>query len=184
MASIKSSLPSLSEILQMSESAIYERQRALVRLGALKQMPGRGPGSGVKLDSQNVGTLLVGCAAFMSLSDLDERVHRYLRAPSADKICRLTGSRTLRDAIQAILEGSFIDDHPRVEAIICFNLHAPGADILWAGQLKIPRLPGIRIISPFGRGLEPPGRGPGIDFRSYVTVKIIDGLRSLLNVIS
>ena len=47
MRSIKSLLNQLSPILDMSPGAIYERQRALVRLGALRAVPGKGPGSGV-----------------------------------------------------------------------------------------------------------------------------------------
>ena len=41
MRSIKSLLNQLSPILDMSPGAIYERQRALVRLGALRAVPGK-----------------------------------------------------------------------------------------------------------------------------------------------
>ena len=179
MASIKTTLPALSKILGMSESTIYERQRALVRIGALKPLPGRGRGSGVELNTRNLATLLIGCGAFMSLSDLDERVHQYIRAP-AEKPCIMTGCRTLRDAIEATIEGKFVGEHPHVEGIVCFNLQASGADILWAGELKMNGLPGRPIISSFGRAHELPGRGPGIDFRSYLSVEVIESLRNLL----
>jgi len=179
MASIKSSLHRISKVLHMSEAAVYERQRALVRADALRGVEGRGPGSGVELNSHNLATLLIGCGGFMSLSDLNEGVHQYIRAPSSEKVCWMTGRRTLRDAIQATIEGKFIGEHPRVEAIICFNLQAAGADLLWSGGLRLP--PGMRFpsTSRFGHAHDW-GRGPGIDFRSYVSNEIIEALRSLL----
>src|SRR5215469_13735031 len=143
MTSIKSSLGQLSAILRMSEAAIYERQRALVRVDALRANPGRGPGTGVELNSRNLATLLIGCAAFISLSELDERVHQYIRAPSSEQVCWMTGRKTLRDAIQATFEGKFTENHRSVEGIICFNLQAPGADILWAGALRLQTPPRI-----------------------------------------
>jgi hypothetical protein len=177
MASIKMYLPALSKILEMSPATIYERHRALVRLGALEPLPGRGRGSGVELNSRNLATLLIGCAAFLSLSDLDERVYQYIRAASTDeKACRITGCKTLREAIQSILERKFTDDHPHVLAVICFYLKSPAADILWAGKLVVPGMPPIsRFGSPQARVAQP------IDFRSFVADSTVLDLRSLLN---
>jgi hypothetical protein len=196
MASIKSALPSLSKALSMSETTIYERQRALVRVGALKPVPGRGRGTGVELNSRNLATLLIGCGAFMSLADLDERVHQYIRAPFSGKggFDLITGRKTLRDAIQAILEGKFTGLRPeditgkftgevRAEAIICFNLQAPRADINWKRLVGLISVPDGHVspgLSSFGHAFVHPGTGPGIDFRSYVSNETIETLRNLL----
>lgn len=175
MPSLKSSIDQLSPILQMTPGAIYERQRALVRLGALHAVPGKGPGSGVELSSETVATLLIGCAAFMSLSNLDNRVTKYIRAPSSGKACRMTGARTFREAIQGILEEKFSKSfrYPR-DVQVCFNLQAPGGFIYWGMEFEF-----TQFVTWFG-DKNTPGEQPGLDFRSYVSHRILFPLRDLL----
>jgi hypothetical protein len=157
----------------MSPGAIYERQRALVRLGALQAAPGKGPGSGVELSSQNLATLLIGCAAFMSLSSIDNRVFGYIRARSSANGCEMTGSKTFGGAIEGILEEKFAKNLPYPkDTHICFNLQAPGGYICW---IETP----YRLISWFGHKHEP-GEQPGLDFRSYVSRRILFPLKDLL----
>ena len=86
MSSLKTSLHSLSPILGMTPAAIYERQRALVRLGALRALPGKGPGSGVELTAQNLATLVIGCAASITLSGVDDRILQYIEAPPPKRV--------------------------------------------------------------------------------------------------
>jgi hypothetical protein len=105
MSSLKSFLMAFMTAVNMHHAALYERQRALVRHGILKPVPGRGPGSGVELSSYSVATLLIACAAAPSLSDVDDRIADYCNAsPPHDEICPLTGKKTFREAVQAILE--------------------------------------------------------------------------------
>lgn len=81
MASLKSFLPKLSECLRMSPAALYERQRALVRLGVLTERKGRGPGSGVELTADALAALLTSLLVTDNLSEVDDRVDRLLKAP-------------------------------------------------------------------------------------------------------
>jgi hypothetical protein len=74
MASLKSFLYGLAPILKMTGAALYERQRALVNLGALEATPGRGPGSGVPITADNVAVVLISVLAAENLSDIDEGV--------------------------------------------------------------------------------------------------------------
>jgi hypothetical protein len=146
MPSLKSLLAQLSPILGMSPGAIYERQRALVRLRALHAAPGKGPGSGVELSSQNLATLPIGCAAFMSLSNIDNRIFEYIQARSSGKGCVMTGIKTFGGAIEGMLEEKFAKNLPYPRDMhICFNLQAPGGYICWLES--DPR----RLISWFGQ---------------------------------
>ena len=104
MSSLKSFLMTFGAAVGFTPAALYERQRALVRHGVLKPLAGRGPGSGVELNSHSVATLLVACAASPSLSDLDESIADYCNAPSIDGQCPLTGKKTFVETVQAILE--------------------------------------------------------------------------------
>jgi hypothetical protein len=83
MPSLKSFLPKLSECLSVSPAALYERQRALVRLGILTGKEGRGPGSGVKLAADSLAALLASLLVTDNLSDVDDRVSLLLKATGA-----------------------------------------------------------------------------------------------------
>lgn len=84
MASLKSFLPTLSNIFGHTPDALYSRQRALVGLGVLGAIEGRGPGSGVPLTAENVAALVISLLAANTLSDVDENVVNLCRAiPSA-----------------------------------------------------------------------------------------------------
>lgn len=104
MSSLKSFLPTLSEVVGISADALYSRQRALVQSGVLTAAPGRGPGSGVPLTADNLAALVVALMSADSLQETDERVHLLCEAGPTDvKKCRLTGEVTFRAAIAAIL---------------------------------------------------------------------------------
>jgi hypothetical protein len=74
MASLKSFLYGMAPILGLTGAALYERQRALVNLGALEATAGRGPGSGVPLTADNIATVLISVLAAENLSDVNDSV--------------------------------------------------------------------------------------------------------------
>ena len=67
--SLKSLIRDVSAFTGMSEAAVYERQRALVRAGLLKTKRGRGPGSGVRGTPKLVALSLISLLATGNLSD-------------------------------------------------------------------------------------------------------------------
>jgi hypothetical protein len=80
MAGLKSFLNGIAPILGVSPLALYERQRALVNLGVLRAVPGRGPGSGVPLTPYNVAAVVISVLATDNLSEIDDRVVGIIRA--------------------------------------------------------------------------------------------------------
>ena len=78
----------LSEYLGLTPLAVYERQRALVRLGLLPEA-GRGLNSGVRATPVTTTPLLVTALVTDNLSDVDERVKRLLNAKPSETEQRL-----------------------------------------------------------------------------------------------
>jgi hypothetical protein len=74
MSSLKSFLYGVAPIIGITPNALYERQRALVKLGLLTAAPGRGPGSGVPLTAENIAAVVISVLAAENLSDVDDRV--------------------------------------------------------------------------------------------------------------
>lgn len=104
MISLKAFLPLISRIFSMTPAALYERQRALVRLGILIPTEGRGPGSGVPLSAENVAALIIALAATDNLSDTDARIAKLCHAsPLFKPTCPFTGATTFRGALAVIL---------------------------------------------------------------------------------
>jgi hypothetical protein len=89
MASLKSFLPQMSEVLGTTVDLLYGRQRALVDLGLLVSTEGRGPGSGVVLSSGTVATMLITFLATESLSEIDGHLAALCKAKPKGK--RRTG---------------------------------------------------------------------------------------------
>jgi hypothetical protein len=108
MTSLKAVLPRLATMFDSNPDALYERQRALVRLGVLKPIQGRGPGSGVEFSANSVATLLIAVTAVNSLSEVDTRIAGFCNAmphyPS--ETCPFTGQKTFLAALQAIFENA------------------------------------------------------------------------------
>lgn len=107
MTSLTSFLPILVPHLGMTQAAIYERQRALVRLGLLPQPTGRGRGSGAKATPETAALIFLSVLATDSLSEMDERIANLASAKiwtwRKRKTCGLTRATTFIDAISAIL---------------------------------------------------------------------------------
>ena len=73
MLGLKTFLPHLSKLLLLSKGALYARQRELTRVGLLENVPGRGPGSGVRLTPETVGTLLIAVLSTDNLSEVADK---------------------------------------------------------------------------------------------------------------
>jgi hypothetical protein len=124
---LKKYLPRLAEIVGSTPAALYERQRALTRLGLLTAQPGRGPGSGIALSADSVAVMIISLMATENLSDVDERLVRLCNARpltaaevvkmfrarlqkvddqvmfgTATGTCAVTGAKTFRQAIKTL----------------------------------------------------------------------------------
>ena len=112
MSSLKSFLYGVAPIVGISPAALYERQRALVKLGLLTVTPGRGPGSGVPLTADNVAVMVICLLAAESLGDVDQRVADLCNALPADadhlerrRWERHGGAPTFRSEVARVLTG-------------------------------------------------------------------------------
>jgi len=105
--SLKAFLPHLASILGTTPAALYERQRALVRLGVLTVIEGRGPGSGVPLSADNVAALIIALAVTDNLSDTDDRVQLLCNAaPTPKPACPFTKATNFRSALSKVLSSA------------------------------------------------------------------------------
>jgi DNA-binding IscR family transcriptional regulator len=101
--SLKSLIRDVSAFTGMSEAAVYERQRALVRAGLLKTKRGRGPGSGVRGTRESVALLLISLLATGNLSDAGRSTRIFANLENKEDFCPLTRKRTFAEAVTAIL---------------------------------------------------------------------------------
>ncbi|WP_130220315.1 hypothetical protein [Bradyrhizobium genosp. SA-3] len=119
MTSLTSLLPTLAPLLGLTEQALYERQRALVRMSLLPAPKGRGRGSGAEATPDTVARLLTAVLATDNLSDTDERVQRLAFAPFVGKKgdrCPWTGARTFVEALSFLLsEQAAIPPAPKLD---------------------------------------------------------------------
>jgi hypothetical protein len=108
MTSLKAFCEDLAPLLGLTPAALYERQRALVRMGDLPE-PVQGRGKGLHATPATVAILLVAVMETDSLSDTDLRVHRVAKAryrfaqDRAGGRCELTGKVLFVDALTEIL---------------------------------------------------------------------------------
>ena len=86
MASLKSFLQGVAPILGVSLATLYERQRALVRLGVLPPSTGAGPGSGVPFTAENFAAILISLLASDSLSDVDQSMVALFKAKPKETV--------------------------------------------------------------------------------------------------
>ena len=102
MSSLKAYLEPLGTIVGATPAALYERQRACVRLGMLPK-PIKGRGHGLAATPETVAKLLLAMLGTDNLSETDDRVQRLAKARSKTR-CALTGKTTFVDAVEAILQ--------------------------------------------------------------------------------
>jgi hypothetical protein len=116
MNSLKQFIPLLADVfVNLSEHALYERQRALVRAGLLKPVAGRGPGSGVPLNPETVAMLMVAVLATDNLSEVEVKTKILLggiriKTPKTRDI--LPGVNNLHAAITRAMSSD--DDSDRI----------------------------------------------------------------------
>ncbi len=120
MASLTSFLPNIP-YFGLSVPALYERQRALVRLGHLPRPVGRGRGAGVDATPKSVAILIVAIMATDNLSDLDGRVKRLANAKPdpakyRDGRCELTGASNFAETMEICL--TRLEAAERIDSII------------------------------------------------------------------
>jgi DNA-binding IscR family transcriptional regulator len=101
--SLKRLITDVSALTELSEAAVYERQRALVRAGLLKTERGRGPGSGVRGTPKSVALLLISLLATGNLSEAGLSTRIFAKLENKEGSCPLTGKRTFEEAVTAIL---------------------------------------------------------------------------------
>ncbi|MEH2501557.1 hypothetical protein V1290_000368 [Bradyrhizobium sp. AZCC 1578] len=107
MASLTSFLPKLVPHFEITPAAIYERQRALVRLGLLPRPHGRGRGAGALATPETAALICISLLATDNLSEMDDRITALAHAPIHThykrKYCRLTGATDFKNALSAIM---------------------------------------------------------------------------------
>jgi hypothetical protein len=114
--SLKILLPEIGRILGESETALYERVRALVRERMLKSLAGRGRGSGVRASPESLAVLLCAMLATTNWSETAVATKALVKAHALmDGKCPLTGAATFRDALTHILASESIAE--RIEEI-------------------------------------------------------------------
>lgn len=129
MISLKAFLPALASMFQLSPASLYERQRALVRLGLLPSPSTRGRNSGgADANPDTVALLLIAVLATDNLSEIDRRIISLAKARAVDSMgkptrCGLTTEHTFRAALSSILS----DTGSRVGVEVTRNDHVPTA---------------------------------------------------------
>lgn len=105
MSSLKGFIPALARLLGSSPSALYERQRALVRAGLLtsESSQSRGPGSGVRATAPAVAMLLIAVLATDNLSETEERATAVASGELQANKPPFTHLPKFKDALAAIL---------------------------------------------------------------------------------
>jgi hypothetical protein len=109
MPSLTSFLPRIAPTLRLTTSALYERQRALVRMKMLATPEGRGRGSGAEANADTVAVLLVSVLATDSLSETGLYVQALAKAAFLDtakrkiSICPFTAKQVFVKALACTL---------------------------------------------------------------------------------
>jgi hypothetical protein len=117
--SLKSCLPVLGRILNETPDALYARQRAFVRTGLLKSVPGRGPGSGVHASAETFALFLIGMLTNASVAENGPIAKSIANAGIVvQKSCPLTGAKSFRSALARMLSDA--DMSERVNEVRVF----------------------------------------------------------------
>ncbi|MGX9426946.1 MULTISPECIES: hypothetical protein [Bradyrhizobium] len=104
MISLKSYCGFLSVIIGLTPDALYERQRVLVRAGALSNaVAGKGPGSGIRATPGNVSKLLLSVLASDTLSEIPTRTRELAGLKSVAGKCPITSEARFQKAFENLL---------------------------------------------------------------------------------
>ena len=97
VAQSTSLIPELAPFFRLTPAALYERQRALVRLHHLPAPEGRGRGSGAEASPETLAKLVLAAMATDNLSDLkDSHLINRLMFARCDEVRKLTGRERFR----------------------------------------------------------------------------------------
>jgi hypothetical protein len=179
MRSLTNFLPELAPFFGLTEQALYERQRALVRLGLLQAPKGRGRGSGAQATPETVACLIVAALVTDNLSDTDKRVEKLAFAPCVGKSdrCPWTGGKTFLEALTMLLsEDSPIRPWPKSGAhtSVCVFRNELAARITFVWS----RRPG-EGISEFGRR-ERIERNSRVEVEAHMPFEVLRSIRGQL----
>jgi hypothetical protein len=139
----------------MTPSALYERQRALVRAGLLDAGEGWGPGSGVRTTAGSISLLLISSLCAEGLADATILTPIIADARPADRDrCPFTNTKRFQDAIESILPSRYRSSRvieiqvsrtaPRSEIIYLDKSHKPASSEFRAPG---PDEPGLRVLA-------------------------------------
>lgn len=135
MASLKSFLSGAAPTLGVTPATLYERQRALVGLGVLTPIEGRGRGSGVPFTAENFAAVLISLLATDSLSEVNKNVVALCRArPSPQttvgRTLNFAGNTTFKAEVGRALSGERLlsDDT---------GAHSISVSRPWRGQITV-----------------------------------------------
>lgn len=110
MISLKAFLPVLSRLLELSPAALYERQRALVRLDLLPRPAAPGRNSGAAMATPNsVAIMIIAVLVTDNLSEMDSRIKGFAKKRATNpqtgnpERCPVTGKLTLQEALTEVL---------------------------------------------------------------------------------
>src|SRR5258708_3677450 len=140
MNSLKQFIPLMSgAFVNLSESALYERQRALVRAGLLHPVAGRGPGSGVELSPESVAMLLLAVLGTDNLSEVEAATKSLvtnIRITTPETKGILIGAKNMHEALALSLR----EDVEEKNEILVVNVNRRDltASIYCAGAMKHP----------------------------------------------
>ncbi|MBR1155893.1 hypothetical protein [Bradyrhizobium sp. JYMT SZCCT0428] len=180
MAGLKSFLLAVAPLLGVTSAALYERQRALVALGALKSAPGRGPGSGVPLTAENFAAILISVLATENLSDVDKRVVSLINAPpvrvNINDYSREWGNtkgQVLVDAVSSALSGKKLKFPAPDGNIFDMPITAIRITRSWRAQLLVNRSTEIEYKAKWSSFQRQP---PPISITAEIEGKSLDNL--------
>jgi hypothetical protein len=117
MNSLKSIIPLLADIVALSEHALYERQRALVRGGLIKGRQGRGPGSGVEATPETVAMLLISVLATDSLSSVIQETATFATGRRDDRVANDSDAMPTLRTFKAAVVHSLSSDEDEISSI-------------------------------------------------------------------
>jgi hypothetical protein len=109
MPSLTNLLPRIAPTLRLTTSALYERQRALVRMKLLPTPEGRGRGSGAEATADTVAMLVVSVLATDSLSETELYVQALAKSAYLDlkkgkiSTCPFTATQIFVEAVACTL---------------------------------------------------------------------------------
>lgn len=172
MISLKAFSAELGPLVGLTEAALYERQRALVRMGMLPEAV-KGRGRGLAATPETVATLLIAVMVTDNLSDVDIRVHQ-LAQMRAKRRCEFTGKFLFADALSAVLASQDLAE--KISSIHVFRADL-AAQIRFIGAHPTDNKRRETRISQFGRMREFPDR---MEVEATLWGPVVDRMQALL----